>query len=141
LHWWRGAQGLLATTTDYWVWRALQRYSPRVVVIEYNATFPPPTDWVMAYDPAYRWNGVATSGASLQALERLGQAKGYALVGCALGGVNAFFVRRDLLAGHFAEPFTAEHHFEPPRYFLAYRHAGHRRSYEAFSRPSGQRLP
>jgi hypothetical protein len=110
---------------DYWVWRSIQRYAPRVVVIEHNATFPPPTDWVMTYDPAYRWNGVATSGASLQALERLGQAKGYALVGCALGGVNAFFVRRDLLADHF----------------LAYRHTGHRRSYEAFSRASGDVRP
>jgi hypothetical protein len=34
--------------------------------------------------------------------------------------VNAFFVRNDLCGAAFAEPFTAENHFEPARhYFLA----------------------
>jgi hypothetical protein len=31
--------------------------------------------------------------------------------------VNAFFVRMDLAAGLFCDPFTAENHYEPPRYF------------------------
>ena len=34
-------------------------------------------------------------GASLKALCRLGEQKGYAFVGCNSNGVNAFFVRRD----------------------------------------------
>jgi len=27
---------------DYWVWKAISHYRPRVVVIEYNGMFPPP---------------------------------------------------------------------------------------------------
>src|SRR4051812_1723202 len=38
---------------DYWVWKALlSRYTPRVVVIEYNALLGPSAPWVMEYDPA-----------------------------------------------------------------------------------------
>lgn len=79
---------------DYWVWEAIKRFRPRVVVIEYNSTFPPPCDWVMQYDPQAAWDGTIRFGASLTALERLGNEKGYSLVGCSLAGVNAFFVRR-----------------------------------------------
>ena len=52
-------------------------------------------------------------------MERLGAEKGYRLVGCSLAGVNAFFVREDLVADKFCAPFTAENHYEPPRYDLA----------------------
>jgi hypothetical protein len=37
--------------------------------------------------------------------------------------VNAFFVREDLCEDHFAQPFTAENHYGPPRYGLAFRSA------------------
>ncbi|MEJ2008427.1 MAG: hypothetical protein P8Z30_09795, partial [Acidobacteriota bacterium] len=74
---------------DYWVWKNLVRYRPRVVVIEYNAIFPPGSEWVMDYDPHYKWDGSSNFGASLTALERLGGDKGYKLVGCGLNGVNA----------------------------------------------------
>jgi hypothetical protein len=117
---------------DYWVWRSIKRYRPRVVVIEYNAAFPPPVEWVMPHDPGYRWNGTAKFGASLESFTQLGAARGYALVGCGLGGANAFFVRLDLVGEHFAGPFTAANHYEPPRYFLLGRQAGHPRSYELF---------
>jgi hypothetical protein len=48
---------------------------------------------------------------------------GYALVGCNFTGVNAFFVREDLCGDRFAQPFTAENHYEPTRYGLAFRSA------------------
>ncbi len=112
---------------DYWVWEKIQRFSPRAVVIEYNATFPASCDWVMEYNPKAAWDGTVNFGASLMALERLGRSKGYKLVGCTLTGVNAFFVQEDLARDHFLEPFTAENHYEPPRYYLTCRRAGHRR--------------
>lgn len=118
---------------DYWVWNAITSYAPRVVVMEYNATFPPPVDWVIAYDPAAQWDGTIMFGASLTALERLGRKKGYSLVGCALGGSNAFFVRNDLMKEHFEAPFTAENYYEPPRYYLANLHAGHPRNTKVFA--------
>jgi len=39
-------------------------------------------------------------------------------VGCTLNGSNAFFVNSALAAEHFAAPFTAAHHWEPPRYWM-----------------------
>lgn len=110
---------------DYWVWKAIASVRPRVVVIEYNAALPPPLSVVMPYDPAWSWQGDTYSGASLNALGKLGTEKGYRLVGCSLSGVNAFFVRDDLCADHFHAPFTAEEHYEPPRYFLRHTRAGH----------------
>jgi methyltransferase FkbM-like protein len=101
---------------DYWIWKAIRRLRPRVVVIEYNATLGRSARAVQPYDPSYRWDNTTAFGASLGALEDLGRAKGYSLVCCNLPGVNAFFVRNDLVNGHFLDPFTAETHYEPPRY-------------------------
>ena len=82
---------------DYWIWRALASYRPRVVVIEYNAAHPPPERWVMAYDPHHRWDGTDYYGASLSSLAALGKELGYGLIGTDAKGVNAFFLERDLL--------------------------------------------
>jgi hypothetical protein len=46
----------------------------------------------------------------------LARKMGYALVRCNFIVVNAFFVREDLCGDHFAQPFTAENHYEPRRY-------------------------
>lgn len=119
-------------SNDYWVWQRITNYHPRVVILEYNATFPPPTEWIMPHSPTYRWNGTVNFGASLQSMTVLSQQKGYSLVGCTLGGSNAIFVRDDLVGDRFAAPFTASNHYEPPRYYLAAAHQGHKRSYEPF---------
>jgi hypothetical protein len=103
---------------DYWVWAAIQRFRPRVVIIEYNAFFPPGHEWVIDYAPDAVWDGTRNFGASLTALEVLGAKKGYKLVGCNLAGVNAFFVREDLVRDNFCAPFTAGNHHEPVRYYL-----------------------
>jgi len=104
---------------DYHVLRSIEPLRPRVIVAEYNAKFPPGVAWVMEYNEAHRWDGSDYFGASLQALETLLVSRGYALVGCSLLGTNAFFVRHDLVSDPpFCSPFTAENHYEPPRYFL-----------------------
>jgi hypothetical protein len=102
----------------YWIWKALKALNPRIVVIEYNATYPPNAEWVFPYNADAQWDGTTNFGASLKAFEVLGHEKGYNLVGCDLIGINAFFVRNDLCSTHFCEPFTAENHFEPARYHL-----------------------
>jgi hypothetical protein len=61
------------------------------------------------------WDKSQNFGASLKAMELLGNELGYCLVGCDYTGTNAFFVRSDLVEGHFASPFTAENHYEPAR--------------------------
>jgi hypothetical protein len=77
---------------DYWVWRAIERFRPRVVVIEYNPYYEPPQRWVMKHDPDHVWDGSTYYGASLESLYWLGKHKGYELVACDRQGNNAFFV-------------------------------------------------
>jgi hypothetical protein len=102
----------------YSVWAAIKTHNPRLAVIEYNSAFPPDVDWKVEYRADAQYNNTSYFGASLKALEVLGRQLGYSLVGCDFIGVNAFFVRSDLCKGQFAEPFTAENHYEPPRYGL-----------------------
>ena len=102
---------------DYWVWKSITHYRPRVVAIEYNASFRC-TNSVVPHNPTAIWDYTNYFGAGLKALEVLGKEKGYCLVGCNYTGVTAFFVREDLVASLFAEPFSAENHYEPPRYFV-----------------------
>lgn len=82
---------------DYWLWERIESIRPCVVVIEYNATFPPPMAVVQEHDTEGP-RKVRTDywGASLSALDKLAARKGYQLVGCGVTGVNAFFVRDDL---------------------------------------------
>ena len=103
---------------DFYVWQALNVVKPRVVVIEYNAKFHPPLAIVQEYNAGHVWKGTDYFGASLEALVRLGTRLGYSLVCTNFSGVNAFFVRNDILGNRFQTPFTAENHFNPPRYFL-----------------------
>lgn len=103
---------------DYWIWNSIEKYSPRVVVIEYNAMFRPPVEFIVKYEANKFFPSTSHFGASLKSMEILGSKKGYKLVGCNFNGVNAFFVREDLVRDNFLKPFTAETHYEPPRYFL-----------------------
>lgn len=67
---------------DLHIWRGLERFAPRLVVIEYNATIPPHIEIV----------GGTKMGSSALALTRLGRQKGYSLIACT--GWNAFFVQQ-----------------------------------------------
>lgn len=107
---------------DYYVLEAIESVSPRVIVAEYNAKFPADVSWVMEYNERHRYDSTDYFGGSLKAFELLLAKRGFSLVGCNLLGTNAFFVRADLAKDPpFCSPFTAENHYEPPRYFL--RHA------------------
>jgi hypothetical protein len=108
---------------DYWIWERITCVQPRVVAIEYNAKFPPPCEWVMEYDPKYIWDGSDKQGASLKSLELLGDRLGYNLVGTNKNGVNAFFVKKELVKGLFAEPATAENLYHARGY--RYTSSGH----------------
>ena len=100
---------------DYWVWSELVNWRPRVVVVEYNASYRPPVKWVMSRDPEHVWDATSYFGASLAALEALGRAKAYQLVGTESCGVNAFFVRSDLCGDRFIAG-SAGYFYSPPRY-------------------------
>jgi hypothetical protein len=107
---------------DYYMWENINCINPRVVVVEYNAKFPPPCSSVMEYDETHQWDESDKMGMSLQAATDLGASLGYQLVGTNLNGVNAFFVRKDILRENktalFPLPATAENLYNPACYFL-----------------------
>lgn len=103
-----GDIGLLSVDidgNDYWVWKAIDVISPRVVVCEYNALFGGEHAVTVPYDPSFERVRAHHSklyfGASLAALKELAAQKGYVFLGCNSAGVNAFFARNDC-AGPFA---------------------------------------
>lgn len=109
---------------DYHIWNAVKDVKPRVIIIEYNGKFPPEIDWVMPYNKDHFWDYTDRQGASLKAFEKLGKEKGYQLVGTDISGINAFFVREDLVGDLFAFPATAENLYNPQRFNLKHK-SGH----------------
>ncbi|NEQ18183.1 MAG: hypothetical protein F6K44_32715, partial [Moorea sp. SIO3E2] len=96
---------------------AISVIQPRVVCLEHNHSYPPPQEWIMPYDPNFRWDCNSSAyGASLVALEKLARRKGMVLVGCGLYSANGFYVREDLVNDAFSPPFTPERFFNPLDY-------------------------
>lgn len=98
---------------DYYLWKAVTTYRPRVVVIEYNASLGAERELVQPRGVTS--DGTAFYGASIRAMESLGALKGYRLVHTELSGNNAFFVRADL-PGAFPEPADVPR--RAPNFFL-----------------------
>ena len=113
---------------DYHVFNAINVVNPRVIIIEYNAKFPPPIKWIMPYNPKNIWDGSDNHGASLEAITSLADSKGYQLVGTNLLGVNAFFVRKDLCLNKFSEDSSAINLYNPARYLITF-FSGHSNNY------------
>lgn len=93
---------VLSIDVDYYDfylwWRISHLISPRIVIVEYNGSWGPDDDrLVLPEGPDKGWDGTRYYGASLLALDRLARRIGYVLVYCESVGVNAFFVRRDLV--------------------------------------------
>lgn len=91
---------LLSLDVDYntyWIWKAIEDYHPRVVVIEYNATISIDKSLAVKYDSLGKWDGTNYFGASLLALKKLGESKGYMLVGCDSMGINSFFIKNEFI--------------------------------------------
>jgi hypothetical protein len=81
-------------SNDWYVWRAIRDFRPKVVQIEYNAAFVPPQTMVIEYHPLNYWDGSFYFGASIQSLFDLGQSKGYELVYADRSGTTLYFVER-----------------------------------------------
>jgi hypothetical protein len=84
---------------DYWVWQAILRVQPHIVVVEYNAVLGDRYPLTIPYDATFRRDRAHESmlywGASIVALQQLATRKGYQLAGTNRAGCNAFFVRDD----------------------------------------------
>lgn len=73
---------------DYHVWEAIKNYQPKIVVIEFNPTFPVGVEFVQPRESN------VNQGSSLSSIVRLAKEKGYELV--SVLEINAFFVKREL---------------------------------------------
>lgn len=69
---------------DYHIWKALKKFKPKIVCIEYNPTIPTEIRFVQPPDAS------VNQGASLLSLVELAKEKGYELV--SVTPLNAFFV-------------------------------------------------
>lgn len=74
---------------DFHVWKAIEKYQPKIVCIEFNPTIPTEVEFVQEAHPE------VAQGSSLLSLAELGRKKGYELV--SVLPFNAVFVR----AGYF----------------------------------------
>jgi FkbM family methyltransferase len=89
---------------------------PKLVCVEYNAKFPPPTALAIGYDESHVWGNNDFYGASLQAWTNFFESKNYTLVCCNLTGANAFFVNNA-----YIDAFTiycVDEIYQPARYYL-----------------------
>jgi len=100
---------------DYWVWKAIKVIDPRVVVIEYNASLGYDKSLTVEYDPDFdRFKKHSSGwyhGASLSALTKLANSKGYILAGCNSDGVNAFFIKKEIAKENFSEMSPKDAYF------------------------------
>jgi len=105
--------GVLSIDVDgqeLWIWEAITR-KPWIVVTEYNPQLGPDISVSIPRDDEFRWNGSIFQGASLKALTKIGNAKGYRLVHA--NGQNAFFVRCGLFDN--ANQFKYEDRWRPSK--------------------------
>jgi len=86
---------------DYWVWKAIESYTPRVVVVEYNILFTHDASRTIAYAADHVWDKSSYHGASLGALHKLGIEKGYSLVHTDSFAPNALFVKNSELPADY----------------------------------------
>lgn len=81
---------------DYWIWDALTVVNPRIVIIETHIIYGD-KDIIVPYDPDYSFPGRHPQyhGASPVAMIKLGNRKGYRLIGANKLGFNFIFLRND----------------------------------------------
>jgi len=81
---------------DLWIWKSMQKYQPKAVLVEYNYSFKDSV--TIAYDKAHRFNQTNYYGASAAAFMKLAKEKGYQLVGWTAYH-NLLFLKKDLCNG------------------------------------------
>ncbi|MGA2812124.1 MAG: hypothetical protein ABSG16_12035 [Candidatus Acidiferrum sp.] len=93
-------------------------FLPKVFIVEYNAKFPPPIKFKIAYDDNHRWAEDDYFGASIAEFYQLFQAHDYFLACCNITGVNAFFIRNEFKSVFPDIPSSLEAIYASPKYYL-----------------------
>jgi hypothetical protein len=88
---------------DYWIIEEiLQRYSPKLIVAEFNASFESDCSKTIKYDSEFIWQGDNYFGFTLEAGRKLAQENGYTLM-LQHADMNIFLLRND-----YAKEFTSK---------------------------------
>lgn len=107
---------------DYWILDAIRSFRPRILITEFNSVFGADRAITVPYDPSFVRGSKHYShlywGASLGAFGHWASTHGYTLVHVGQAGVNAFFVRDDVLPAELPRVSVAD----------AYRESYHRES-------------
>jgi hypothetical protein len=99
--------------------------SPKLLILEYNAKFPPSAKWTIKYNPNHIWDRTDYFGASLGMLTDLLRDFSYTPVCCnAATGSNAFFIKDEYLPCFDDVPKSINDIFIGCRYEL-YQQWGH----------------
>jgi hypothetical protein len=95
---------------DYWLWKALEKIEPRVVLVEYQDILGPELSLTVPYRPDFDRSKHHPDffGASLTAFVRLAKEKGYRLIGTNRLQYNAFFMRNNVGEQFFPEISVGE---------------------------------
>jgi hypothetical protein len=93
---------------DYWIWKAIERIRPRVVLCETHNIIPLPLALTVPYQPGFRYQALPPEqhdfrSVSLAAMVKLMKTKGYRLIGAHRHGFNVFFMRNDVGLDWFPE--------------------------------------
>jgi hypothetical protein len=80
---------------DLWIWKSLKKYTPKVVVVEYNPHYNPTESLTIKYDPNHRFNSDNYYGATAGAFNKLAEELGYKLIG-STAGLNLFYCKNEI---------------------------------------------
>ncbi|MGJ8593502.1 MAG: hypothetical protein ACSHXF_13200 [Aquaticitalea sp.] len=102
--------------------------TPSVFIVEYNAKFIPPIEFIIDYNPDHIWTADDYFGASLTSYVKLFEKHSYSLVCCnAATGANAFFVKNEFMSLFPEVPSNLRDIYSPP-YYLRANNFGHKQS-------------
>lgn len=124
---------LLVVDIDYHDYHVLEKllqcgYEPKLIVVEYNASFGPYVSWTVPRTPLDSgWDSTDFFGASIQAFAKLGKRFNYSLLCSDSVGVNLFFAHNSLLLNGDA-PNVTEGYVSSRYHAPAYGEGNHRRS-------------
>ena len=102
---------------DYWVLKeVLKKYSPRLIVAEFNGTIPNGVSKAMKYNPTHCWGNNDYYGFSFDACKKLGHEFDYVII-FQLHSTNMYLLRKDLVywQNDFGVTFTPnQYHAHSP---------------------------
>jgi hypothetical protein len=88
---------------DLWIWKSIQKYDPKVVMVEYNSNYPSTSSLCIKYNKDHRHQLDAYYSATAGAYKKLADEKGYKLVGFT-EGLNLVFCKKDISSELYEYP-------------------------------------